>query len=143
MKSSKKVAIIFSLVLLLAIPFRNNAVEAAPNYKISGWQYHSTIKSNTMVERISVLGGTLLVSTYIPVPWKVRKALVQFAGGTYAIVRGQNLWTTQKTYRKYAEIGKPLKPIAAEQSRITYYIDSARNKQAGTKTLTNYTDWYY
>lgn len=143
MKLSKKIVIIFSLVLLLAVPFGNSAVQAAPDYKISGWQYHSTVKSSTTVERIAVLGATLIVSNYIPVPWKKAKSLVQFAAGTYAITRGQNLWTTHNNYRKYAEIGKPLKPIAAEQTRTTYYIDFARTKKAGSQTLTYYTSWYY
>jgi hypothetical protein len=142
MKLFKKFGIILSLVLLLGGVFSvNNSAEAA-DYPISSWQYHMTVKSSTVAEKITVLAGSLLVSNYVLAPWTGAKTLVQFAAGVYTITRGQNLWTTTKVYRKFAETGQYFKPVAAEQDRISYYIDSSRTKKAGAKTVTHYTSWY-
>lgn len=144
----KKLGIVFLLVALLvpSLGLGSKSVEAADkDWTITDWQHHHTMKSSTVVEKIVVLAGTLIVTNYVLAPYTGLKTLVQFAAGVFTITKGQNLWTTTEVYRKFADLGegKTFMPVAGEQSRITYYTDSKRTEVAGNKTLTHYTDWYY
>lgn len=119
-----------------------NSVEAADDYTISGWEYHSTVNYTTIVEKIAVVGASLLVTNYVLAPWTGLKTIVQFATSVYTITSGKNLWVSAVTSRKYAEIEGTFRPIAAEKTDYVYYANSNRTDYVGSTSLTATTSWY-
>ncbi|WP_018931949.1 hypothetical protein [Gracilibacillus lacisalsi] len=121
--------------------FSTNTVEAA-DYELTDWKYHHTTKSSTRVERVVVLAGSVLGTITIPEPYTKSRSAVQFGHGIYQIFRGDDVYTTTKTYRKFAETGTYFKPIAAEKSVTYIYKDSDRTKLIDTVTQIHKTHYY-
>lgn len=115
------------------------AAVGACDYTLTGYQLHSTIKSNTKVEKFAGAGASIIVSTYIP--WKRGKIAVQLANTAHMLLK-DNVYYTQSYYRNFANTKKNPKPIAAEKTITRYYSNSARTKLIDTKTSYNYTSYY-
>ncbi|MGM0890745.1 MAG: hypothetical protein ACQEW5_28445 [Bacillota bacterium] len=118
----------------------SNKVEAAQaNYKYSGWEYHSTIKNNVKAEKLTVGAIGIVISAYIP--WTKGKITTGVAN-LYDQSNKKNVYYTQKNYKKYAETGKYLRPVAGEKKVVKFYKDKARKKHIKTETHYKYTKWY-
>ncbi|AOH55312.1 hypothetical protein ABE28_013210 [Peribacillus muralis] len=140
----KKIVVASSLTFLLgssAVGLSNsNKVEAAQaNYKYSDWEYHSTLKNNVKAEKLTVGAIGIVISAYIP--WTKGKIATNL-GNLYYQLNKQNVYYTQKTYKKYAETGQYLRPVAGEKKVVKFYSDSKRTKYVKTETHYKYTDWY-
>ena len=149
----KFVTLLSAIVLLFTIGFTPNDVQAATlepgevspfaaigvcDYTMSGYQLHSTTKSNTKVDKLIAGGASIIVSTYVP--WKRGKIGIQISNTAHMILR-DNVYYTQTYYRMFANTKSP-KPVAAEKTITRYYSNSARTKLIDTKTSYNYSNWY-
>lgn len=85
--------------------------------------------------------GALSITVGVYIPWAKAKVVNGVANLLYQ-ANARNYYVTVKSYRKFANISKPLRPIAAEKNVVTFYLDKDKKVKVSTQTNITYTSWY-